>query len=77
MMFSQKVVLTLRSGWSNFLDTLLPTGKTDRAFISQFETVVESEFVCEHVCDDVVFAMTEELGLTAVENTTIGHISDV
>ena len=30
-----------------------------------------------HVCDDVAFAMNEELGLTAIENTTIGRISEV
>ena len=58
-------------------DTLESTGETDGTLISQFETAVGSEFVCVHVCDDVGFAMSKELGLTAVENTTIGHISVV
>ena len=62
---------------ADFLETLESPGETDGTFISQFETAVGSEFVCGHVCDDVAFAMSEELGLTAVENTTIGHISDV
>ena len=37
------------------------------------ETAVEREFVC----DDVVFAMSEEHRLTAVENTIIEHINEV
>ena len=34
-------------------------------------------FLRVHVCDDVAFAMSGELGLIVVENTTIGHISEV
>jgi len=33
--------------------------------------------VCVHVRDDVAFAMSQELGLAAVENIAIGHISEV
>ena len=61
----------------NFVQSLDSTGKTNETFISQFETATEIEFVCEHVWDDVAFAMSEELGLTVVENTTIVHISEV
>ena len=42
-----------------------------------FETTTGSEFVCLHVCDDVAFAMSKELGLAAVEDITFGHISEV
>ena len=42
-----------------------------------FETTIGSEFVCLHVCDGVAFATSEEFGLAAVEDTTIGHISEV
>ena len=31
--------------------------------------------MCVYLCDDVAFVLCAELGLTAVENTTIGHIS--
>ena len=50
----------------NFFDTLESTGETDGMFISQFEAAIGSEFVCVHVCHDVAFAMSEELGLTAI-----------
>ena len=42
-----------------------------------FETTIGSKFVCLHVCADVVFATSEEYGLAAVEDITIGHISEV
>ena len=42
-----------------------------------FETAICSEFVCLHVCDDVAFTTSEEFGLAAVEDTTIGRISEV
>ena len=42
-----------------------------------FETTIGSKFVCLHVCDDVAFATSEEFGLAAVEDITIGHISEV
>ena len=42
-----------------------------------FETTIGSEFVCLHICDDVAFATSEEFGLAAVEDITIGHISKV
>ena len=42
-----------------------------------FETTIGKEFVCLHVCDDVAFATSEEFGVAAVEDTTIGHISEV
>ena len=42
-----------------------------------FETAIGSEIVCLHVCDDVAFATSEELRLGAVEDTTIGHTSEV
>ena len=62
---------------ANFLDGLESAGKTDGAFFSVFETTKGSELVCLHVCDDVSFATSEELGLAAVEDITIGHISEV
>ena len=62
---------------ANFLDGLKSAGKTDGAFLSVFETTIDSEFVCLHVCDDVAFATSEEFGSAAVENITIGHISEV
>ena len=52
---------------ADFLDILESTGETDGTFISQFETAVGSDFVCVHVCDDVIFAISEECGLKAVE----------
>ena len=42
-----------------------------------FETTIGSEFVCLHLCDDVAFTTSEEFGLAAVEDITIGHISEV
>ena len=45
--------------------------------MSVFETTMGSEFVCLHVGDDVVFATSEEFVLAAVEDITIGHISEV
>ena len=33
--------------------------------------------MCLYVCDDVAFATSEEVGLAAVEDITIGHISEV
>ena len=62
---------------ANFLDGLESAGKTDGTFFSVFETTIGSEFVCLHVCDDVAFATSEEFDLAAVENITIGHISEV
>ena len=62
---------------ANFLDGLESAGKTDGAFLSVFETTVGSEIVCLHVCDDVAFATSEEFGLAAVEDITIGRISEV
>ena len=62
---------------ANFLDGLGSAGKTDGTFFSVFETTMGREFVCLHVCDDVAFATTEEFGLAAVEDITIGHISEV
>ena len=60
---------------ANFLDGLGYTGKIDGTFFSVFETTIGSEFVCLHVCNDVAFATSEEFGLAAVEDITIGHIS--
>jgi len=54
----------------NFLDTLESTGETDGMLISQFEAEIGSEFNCVHVCDDVAFAMNEELGLTEHHHRT-------
>ena len=65
---------------ANFLDALESAGKTDRTFFSAFETTIGSEFVCLHVvvCDDVAFTTSEEFGLAAIEDITIGHmISEV
>ena len=62
---------------ANFLDGLESAGKTDGTFFSVFETTIGNEFVCLHVCDDVAFASSEGLGLAAVEDITIGHISEV
>ena len=62
---------------ANFLDGLESAGKTDGTFFSVFETTTGSKFVCLHVCDDVAFATSEEFGLAAVEDITIGHISEV
>ena len=62
---------------ANFLDGLESAGKTDGAFLSVFETTIGSEFVYLHVCDDVAYATSEEFGLAAVEDITIGHISEV
>ena len=62
---------------ANFVDGLESAGKTDGAFLSVFETTIGSEFVYLHVCDDVAFATSEEFGLAAVEDITIGHISEV
>ena len=63
---------------ANFLDSLESAGKTDGTFFSVFETTIGSEFVCLHdVCDDVASATSEEFGLAAVEDITIGHISEV
>ena len=31
-------------------------------FFSVFETAIDSEFVCLHVCNDVAFATSEEFG---------------
>ena len=42
-----------------------------------FETTIGSELMCLHTCDDVAFATREEFGLAAVEDITIGHISEV
>ena len=58
----------------NFLDGLESAGKTDGTFFSVFESAIGSEFVCLHVCDDMAFATSEEFGLAAVEDITIGHI---
>ena len=33
--------------------------------------------MCLHVCDSVGFATSEEFCLAAVEEITVGHISDV
>ena len=62
---------------ANFLDGLESAGKTDGTFLSVFETTIGSGFVCLRVCDDVAFATSEEFGLAAVEDITIGHISEV
>ena len=62
---------------ANFLDGLESAGKTDGTFFSVFETTIGSEFVCLHVCDGVAFATSEEFGLAAVEDITIGHIIEV
>ena len=66
---------------ASFLDDLIieSAGKTDRTFFSVFEIITGtgSEFVCLHVGDDVAFASSDEFGLAAVEDTTIGHISEV
>ena len=62
---------------ANFLDGLESTSKTNGTFFSVFETTIDSEFVCLHVCDDVAFATSEEFGLAAVEDVTIGHIREV
>ena len=62
---------------ATFLETLESIDDTDGVFNSHFEAVMGRGFVCIHVRDDVVFAMSTKFGLTAVENTTIGHISEV
>ena len=62
---------------ANFLDGLKFAGKTDGIFFSVLETTICNEFVCLHVCNDVAFATSEEFGLAAVEDITIGHISEV
>ena len=62
---------------ANFLDGLESAGKTDGTFFSVFETTIGREFVRLHVCDDEAFATSEEFGLAAVEDITIGHISEV
>ena len=62
---------------ANFLDGLESAGKTDGTFFSVFETTTGSEFVCLHVSEDVAFATSEKFGLAAVEDITIGHISEV
>ena len=62
---------------ANFLDGLESAGKTDGTFFSVLETTIGSEFVCLHVCDDVAFASSEEFGLAAVEDITIGHVNEV
>ena len=62
---------------ANFRDGLESAGKTDGTFFSVFETTIGSEFVCLHLCDDVAFATSEGFGLAAVEDITIGHISEV
>ena len=62
---------------ANFLDGFESAGKPDGTFFSVFETAIGSEFVCLRVCDDVAFATSEEFGLAAVEDITIGHISEV
>ena len=54
----------------NFLVTLESTGETDGMLISQFVAAIGSEFNCVHVCDDVSFAMNEELGLTEHHHRT-------
>ena len=62
---------------TNFLNGLESAGKTDGTCFSVFETTIGSEFVCLHVCDDVAFATSEEFGLAAVGDITIGHTSEV
>ena len=62
---------------ANILDDLESAGKTDWTFFSVFEITKGGEFVSLHVCDDVAFATSEEFGLAAVEDITIGHISEV
>ena len=64
---------------ANFFYALESAGKTDRTFFSAFETTIGSECVCLHVvCDDVAFTTSEEFGLAAIEDITIGHmISEV
>lgn len=46
-------------------------------FSSWFESVIGSEFVCLHVCDDVAFETSVEFCLATVEKTNIGQISEV
>ena len=60
---------------ANFLDGKESAGKTDGTILNGFETTISSEFLCLRVCDDVAFTSSEELGLAAVEDITIGHIS--
>ena len=63
---------------ANFLDGLESAGKTDGTFFSVFEATIGSEFGCLHdVCDGVAFETSEEFGLAAVEDITIGYISKV
>ena len=62
---------------ANFLNGLESAGKTDGTFFSVFENSIGSEFACLYVCDDAAFATSEEFGLAAVENITIGRISEV
>ena len=62
---------------ANFLDGLEYAGKTDGRCFSVFDTLIGSELMCLHVCDEVAFATSEEFGLAAVEDITIGHISEV
>ena len=59
-----------RQKMANFLETLESTGETDGTYTSQFEAAMGSEFMCAHVCHGVAFAMSEELSLTAVEDTS-------
>lgn len=67
---------------ANFLENSESTGDTDGIYIYIYifvslKAALENEFMCMYVCDDVAFGMNEEVGLTAVENSTIGHISEV
>ena len=62
---------------ADFLNGLESAGKTDGTLLSVFETTIGGEFVCLHVCEDVAFATSEEFGLAAVEDITIGRISEV
>lgn len=50
---------------------------TDGMFIIQFKAAMRSQFVCVHGCDDVAFAMSEEIGVTVIKSVTTGHISEV
>ena len=52
---------------SNFHETSESTGETERTCIRQFETAMGNELMCMHVCDDVVFSISEEIGLTISE----------
>lgn len=50
----------------NFFETLESTAETDGAFIGSFETAMGSRIAYVRVCDDVTFAMSEEVRLTVV-----------